>query len=1413
MKSNENAQLALIATLRKQMHATRDALDLDAHMLHDTTANVPAKSEELQQHHLQAPGTHTRTAPHSGRVKLGSGVPPARVSAPLPASAENDSGERSVGGLTLDDMDADADGIVSLRQELEAVRAQLKNTAEGAAQMQHDIEDKNRQLQEQRDARAASEAFLAQGENALKAEQAARAATVEELEAAKAQMEAETVSLASTKQELLAADACRDALEKELETCIEQVKSLEANAEELTSTAMQLQSELRTEKKAHQHTGDAGKDLEKKVTALEQHVASLQQELQDSQKAADDARASLGSETSHLSDTLDEARSELRDLTLERDALKDKAQELSEARSGLEGQLRTQQAANTAVAESLNQAQEALKACESEAKLAADKMASLQEEMAALTQKLIAETTARTAADGKIAALERDAAAAQMELEETRETAAKSIRQLEMSSEALQAELRDLQLKCSELDAEKSSLTATLVDLQHQASELGREMVDLQEGFARESEEGQMVRVQRDAKQARLNVNMQAQMREASSAAEEIDRQKAQVATLERNMAALQSELDGVRGAAEGTRASLEAAESHEIKEIAQLRSALVAETSAKDAANSRAEELEKSLSAETEVRTAAVSRVAMLEKEAAAAQTELGNAHKAAEELDVKMQAQLREASSAAEEIDRQEAQVATLERNMAALQSELDDARRIVDAMRGSLGGVTMALSAALEKACAEGRTLAQERDALSGTVESLKQELDEQKAATLREVKGLKDVVACMEADLTRKVVSELDVMVDENAAAASDKEIARLQGLVEQWSKTAVDKGREANSLKEQLETILREKQREGQEAQQLRIKLDQRESVKALLKESEAIQASQMKETFAEQQKRVERRHQQELSRVKRDYAFELEAASLEIRKLQGHVKQLEERIEHLKSKVKATEAASSRQTVTHLPRSTLFQSFVPLAGTSSPTSWLHSLQLPWTVTSQEASSEAKLPLTTPRSAPASPRPSSEEQSGGGRLFLDLPVCSFPQGGLQYGPEAVQTPRRSVEREPSAATAKRDSIAPPALEGIVERECDREERECDREMTDEDETWPLDIADSLPSSADSPGGGAGPPWAMAEFVDFADPLHLASFPPTEGRVHDSAEPLAQHQSGAKGYIGLELSRFHDSRKDGGLRVFVMGVDVVKDANGVPQGTAGYSNPRVIRQGDEVLQVQGLPVSSMAPDTLLNTLSGEADTTVDVTFRAREGEEGADESVADDGRTYTCKLLRHVVALCGAPESVLTEGGGDLFSASWIGLLGGQLDKKALSSDSVRSAFKAVQLELVREVSAPWMLACILRVLCMHTGGACQRVVWHALLCVRPYNDVLCIYIFRQHVCAWVHTCMKNTYVYVHMYKSVLQQRRHAASRQAVDETNTKFEQLLVAYNELRRLVPFCIERRRKGREGKEKGGRG
>ena len=78
-------------------------------------------------------------------------------------------------------------------------------------------------------------------------------------------------------------------------------------------------------------------------------------------------------------------------------------------------------------------------------------------------------------------------------------------------------------------------------------------------------------------------------------------------------------ELDDARRAAKATLATLggeveslkrelgqkEAAASYEVKGIAQLQSALLAETLAKDAANSKAEELERLLSAETVVRAA----------------------------------------------------------------------------------------------------------------------------------------------------------------------------------------------------------------------------------------------------------------------------------------------------------------------------------------------------------------------------------------------------------------------------------------------------------------------------------------------------------------------------------------------------------------------------------------------------------------------------------------------------------------------------------------------------------------------------------------------------------------------------------------------------------------------------------------
>jgi chromosome segregation ATPase len=76
----------------------------------------------------------------------------------------------------------------------------------------------------------------------------------------------------------------------------------------------------------------AYKDSEKKGTALQKNVASLQQELQDAKKAAEHARSSLCGKASQLNDSLDKARAELRELALERDALIDKAQGLTEKR-------------------------------------------------------------------------------------------------------------------------------------------------------------------------------------------------------------------------------------------------------------------------------------------------------------------------------------------------------------------------------------------------------------------------------------------------------------------------------------------------------------------------------------------------------------------------------------------------------------------------------------------------------------------------------------------------------------------------------------------------------------------------------------------------------------------------------------------------------------------------------------------------------------------------------------------------------------------------------------------------------------------------------------------------------------------------------------------------------------------------
>jgi chromosome segregation ATPase len=183
------------------------------------------------------------------------------------------------------------------------------------------------------DAKAAS---LAEGSDALKAEQAeqaAHAATSKALETAQTQLEAEAASLASTKKKkLLEADTPREALEKELQAVKKQVQSLEANIQELASKFTQLEGALKTEQEAHSDTDKAYKESKKKGTALQKNVASLQQELQDAKKAAEHARSSLCGEASQLNDSLDKARAELRELALERDALIDKAQGLTEKR-------------------------------------------------------------------------------------------------------------------------------------------------------------------------------------------------------------------------------------------------------------------------------------------------------------------------------------------------------------------------------------------------------------------------------------------------------------------------------------------------------------------------------------------------------------------------------------------------------------------------------------------------------------------------------------------------------------------------------------------------------------------------------------------------------------------------------------------------------------------------------------------------------------------------------------------------------------------------------------------------------------------------------------------------------------------------------------------------------------------------
>jgi predicted nucleic acid-binding Zn-ribbon protein len=104
-----------------------------------------------------------------------------------------------------------------------------------------------------------------------------------------------------------------------------------------------------------------------------------------------------------------------------------------------------------------------------------------------------------------------------------------------------------------------------------------------------------------------------------------------------------------------------------------------------------KSKELEQFLSAKTAARAATDDKVLALEKEVAVVQSELEDSSK-------------------------------DLEKKVAAVQIELEDARKAAEGTRALLGGESALLSKALERARAQGITLAQERDALASEVESL-------------------------------------------------------------------------------------------------------------------------------------------------------------------------------------------------------------------------------------------------------------------------------------------------------------------------------------------------------------------------------------------------------------------------------------------------------------------------------------------------------------------------------------------------------------------------------------------------------------------------------------------------------------------------------------------------------------------
>ena len=158
----------------------------------------------------------------------------------------------------------------------------------------------------------------------------------------------------------------------------------------------------------------------------------------------------------------------------------------------------------------------------------------------------------------------------------------------------------------------------------------------------------------------------------------------------------MRKSLDALQSENQQIKMSLQAAQDECKKRVDMaefLQSALATETSAKDAATAKSKELEQLLSAKTAARAATDDKVLALEKEVAVVQSELEDSSK-------------------------------ELEKKVAAVQIELEDARKAAEGTRALLGGESALLSKALERARAQGITLAQERDALASEVESLKE-----------------------------------------------------------------------------------------------------------------------------------------------------------------------------------------------------------------------------------------------------------------------------------------------------------------------------------------------------------------------------------------------------------------------------------------------------------------------------------------------------------------------------------------------------------------------------------------------------------------------------------------------------------------------------------------------------------------